>query len=316
MDIKLNWKDFVAVVRKPKSGADEVRAKLALIDIDAMESRASELEAKRRALLGSGEDSDIDAIEAEIVKANRDIERATAIQEDLQKRLAAIEAEQTRADREKLYAQAAALSTPKRVAEIEQRYEALGKAAVDLIREIAEAEIAINAANANLPDDATRLPSFELIMRGLPGEPEQRGKSKLLPMTWYYTKDAEGWGKVEAQYVDRIVPKADGKTGKLPRGGGNDLDVELRQFREVEILVERGWAQPVPLAASIKLPAFHVGEADVWVPWGNTGFMCEIGQDASAILDRIETAKRERLRPAVDPRIDRNTRTILERVDV
>jgi len=316
MDIKLNWKDFVAVVRKPKSGADEVRAKLALIDIDAMESRASELEAKRRALLGSGEDSDIDAIEAEIVKANRDIERATAIQEDLQKRLAAIEAEQTRADREKLYAQAVALSTPKRVAEIEQRYEALGKAAVDLIRDIAEAEIAINAANANLPDNATRLPSFELIMRGIPGEPEQRGKSKLLPMAWYYTKDAEGWGKVEAQYVDRIAPKADGKTGKLLRGGGNDLDVELRQFREVEILVERGWARPAALAASIKLPAFRVGEADVWVPWGNTGYMSELGHDASNILDRIETVRRERLRPAVDPRIDRNTRTILERVDV
>ncbi|MCH4560348.1 hypothetical protein [Mesorhizobium jarvisii] len=314
MDIKLNWKDFVAVVRKQKSGADEVRAKLALIDIDAMESRASELEAKRRALLGSGEDSDIDAIEAEIVKANRDIERATAIQEDLQKRLAAIEAEQTRAGQEKAYSDVKARAA-KMAPEIEQRYAAIDRMFTEVLYDIQVIEQAITNVNANLPEDAPPLPSFELSMRGIPGEPEQRGKSSLRKSAWYYTKEAEGWGLVEDHLIAQIAPNPDRKTGKLARGYSGDLDVELRQYREVEILIERGWARPVPLAASVKLPAFRVGEVDVWAPF-NSGFSGEFGTNASIILDYMERLKQQRLRPPVDPRGDRSTRTVLERVDV
>ncbi|ESY92317.1 hypothetical protein [Mesorhizobium sp. LNHC229A00] len=317
MDIKLNWKDFVAVVRKQKSGADEVRAKLAQIDIDAMETRASELEAKRRALLGSGEDSDIDAIEAEIVKANRDIERAIAIQEELRERLATIEAEQTRAASMKAYDEARARSA-KLLSEIPKRWDSAANEVVDIIRDMLLGEQAISHVNANLPEGVAPLPSIELTMRGMPGEPEQRGKSNLRKPAWYYTKEAEGWGPVEEQFVAQITPNPDGKTGKLARSGGGysrNLDVELRQYREVEILVERGWARPVPLAASVKLPAFRVGEADVWAPF-NSGFSGEFGANASVILDHIERMNQQRLRPPADPRPDRSTRTVLERVDV
>ncbi|UCI17873.1 hypothetical protein FJ970_22600 [Mesorhizobium sp. B2-1-8] len=279
-------------------------------DVPAAEALVDELENRRRSLLVTGDDGELDAIDAKIVEANRNVERLCAGRDKMTGRLAEIEAAADQAQKIKAYRDAAAM-----VANMGPEVEKLIRDGCDMVidglRKVHLVEQAINQANANLPDNEAHLPSFELTMRGIPGEPQQRGKSKIRDHEWHYTGNAEGWGAVEAQFVGNVTPIGDGKTGKLNRSGST-FDVELRRYREVEVLIERGWARPVPLALSLRLPAFRVGEADIWAPF-NPGFG-DLGSNPAAILDHIDRLKQERLRPAMDPRPDRSTKTVLELV--
>jgi chromosome segregation ATPase len=83
----LNIQTIVKSLRGQANTAEQLRQTLDQIDIEGLEAAAEKLEAERRGVLLDGSDKDVEAVEAKIATANRDIERAYAAKAELTKRL-------------------------------------------------------------------------------------------------------------------------------------------------------------------------------------------------------------------------------------
>lgn len=318
MDLTATFKALAGTLRKPKAAIDEVRRSLEAIDLAAAEQRASDLETKRKLLLATGEDADLDAIDEKIAHANRDVERLYALRDRLQEQLAAMEEEAGRANRIKAHEKAEDAASAL-MSEMPARYEKAALEIIAIVRDIARVEHLINGVNANLPEAFARLESVEQRMRGLPAEPEQVLSTKDLPPEWHYAGDLHGWGAVEPHFLDKIQKKADGKTGRLDRTSASwsrTVDVELRHFAKSEVREVRGRAQPISLAASITLPGWNIGAPNLWERTGNAGGMWgELGAGVELVLHCAEERTRHLRHPPVDPRPEPSVNTRLQRRD-
>ena len=141
----MNIQTIIKSMRGQAKTADQLRQALDQIDIEALEAAEERLEAERRLVLLVGSDKELDAIEAKIATANRDIERAYAAKVEFTKRLDEAAAAATEAELTERYSSAKAKADA--AAKMLKEYATIGRRFVDLIRAIAEADIAVDEAN-------------------------------------------------------------------------------------------------------------------------------------------------------------------------
>lgn len=152
--------------------ADQLRQTLDQIDIEGLEAAAEKLEAERRRVLLDGTDKELEAIEIKIAAANRDIERAYAAKAELEKRLEAAIAAATEAELAGIYNNAKAKADAA-ARLLRKEYPDLGRRFVELIRAVAEADVAVEEANKRLPAGAAALWPVEVMVRRRPGSEEK-----------------------------------------------------------------------------------------------------------------------------------------------
>ncbi|RWN44769.1 MAG: hypothetical protein EOR96_00025 [Mesorhizobium sp.] len=316
----MDLKSLLSTIRKPKTGRQEIEAALAKLDIDAAELAAEDLEAERRNLLVNGDDKDLAAIEERITAANRVIERSIAMRRELERRLADISSEEIESERRQRFeaAKAATVEAGKALA----KYSGLARQIVDIIETVAAAEVAVEAANKQLPIGETSLRSAEHIARGLGGAPREIVSEERIEK-WFYTGAAASWGAVQEDHVSSIKSSDDGsiaetakavvfgrRTGELVvdirnEGQPRRYPVEKKTVLRTVFLEAQGADQVTPLAAAIRLPALPAGAADLWAPCGPDGLVTSIGQQCHRVVEAVAASRATSTQKPVDKRADR-----------
>ena len=290
----MELKSLLSLVRKPANARDEIVSALAAIDVAAAERQADALEIERRRVLVSGDDRDLAAIEEKIVAANRQIERSLAMREEFEARLDRLD--DTAAEQARKKAYDFALSERGRAEKALKRYPAVARQIVELLAEIATAELAIASANADLPAGAVSIGLAEMHLRGLPAD-EREIVSEESFAAWHYEA---GGGAVDQKDSGKIF-STDGRTGRLDLsrdGALRSYRVIKRDFVRQSINEGRPAYQPASLAASITLPGLLPGQPEIWFPYEG---------GAAEKLARIEDARGEWSVPSTDPRPPRNS---------
>jgi hypothetical protein len=153
-------KHLCELLKRKESSSAVLRKALAEIDVPAAERRVDELEAERRALLLSGTDREVQAIDDRIAAENRKVERLIVMRQELERRIA--DAEKLEAN-EALSAELAGV-VKKREATIRaivDGYPPLAAAIVEILEGIGETEEAIVNVNSKLhaagrPDESLK----------------------------------------------------------------------------------------------------------------------------------------------------------------
>jgi hypothetical protein len=137
------------LIRKPALSSAEMRVKLERLRAADPRPRGGELELRRRELLFSRSEKDVDRIEAEIAQNLCDTERYETAVAELEKQVTQAElAEQPAAlTSERDAAEAEAEATG---AELKREYPGLAKALVKLLTRLKSAEAAVIAVNGKL----------------------------------------------------------------------------------------------------------------------------------------------------------------------
>jgi chromosome segregation ATPase len=137
------------LLKKPAARSDELRK--ALSEISSAEARANveRLEAERRRLLLDGSDKDIRAVEENLASARRDLDRANAATEELQRRIAETEAKE---EADKAAAERKAIEDEAQAAAdaIRKEYPVLARKLVDLLERVKAADEAVKEFNQRL----------------------------------------------------------------------------------------------------------------------------------------------------------------------
>jgi hypothetical protein len=145
----MNISDMIKSVTSGKSDtrtAAELQTALAAIDITALEAGVTEIERRRRELLLTGSDEELNAITLELGKANLLAERAQALADALAKQL--IPAAMAREKGEAIEAGAVkARAARERLFSLYERADDAAKAVVKVVAEIEAARAQIREAN-------------------------------------------------------------------------------------------------------------------------------------------------------------------------
>lgn len=271
--------DVLKKLRTGKSSVAEITAALAEIDVDALEAASEALEAERRRVLLDGSDKDLEAIEAKITAADREVERAVAAKAELERRLEQATAAQSEGERIARYKAAKAKS--KQAADrVVKEYAAHAKGLADLIRALAEATVAVQAANADLPAGAEPLADPEFSARGLPGLP-RKVIAETEVVVWYHVSRDMIVPEIQWPKLDKI-DRDSGRTGILHLASGNDVwpgRYEKRKFIRREFVDPEPMVRPEPLS-TIKLPGLIAGDPSFWSDWRTS--------DARSIVAKFE----------------------------
>jgi hypothetical protein len=286
---------FAAVLTKLRSGnlsVAEIQSALASIDVEAMEAAAEQLEEDRRRVLVEGNDKDVDAVEAKITLANRDIERAIAAKAELERRLEKAASAETENARKARYKAAKAKS--KQAADRVKEYSVHAKAIADLIRLLAEATVAVQAANADLPAGAEPLLDPEFAARGLPGLPAKTIAEEEVTL-WYRVGREEIVADVVAKKLDDM-DRHSGRNGVLNVASGNEVwpgRYETRKFIRREFVDEERWVAPEPLS-KISLPGLVADDLPFWDNFNVS--------DARSVVARFDQLSQQKPTPREDQR--------------
>jgi hypothetical protein len=252
------------VLRRPQNSAADLGTALA-------DARRAETEAK------TAVDKQAEAVKANFLddaaKRERDrteLERlrlaasdAEAIRGALEERYVAALASDEDARRQVVYAAAQAKANAAAAA-LSKAYPRLANSMVAMLKDLAEAQLAVTAANAELPTGALPIIDPEMEARGVPGQPRE-----IVSDT-----EVELWGRfdmltpVDEQFQSEIYSlDRDGQ----PSGWGRraeDLEpcFRLRRFRKVVYREHVNGDYPSPLAAALRLPSPRGGG----MLWGNS----------------------------------------------
>jgi hypothetical protein len=271
--------EISAALEAARSTAAEADAAVAAADKAYRAALLTETSAALRSLVDQQVDQKIVADQARA--------RAAKLEADLEKALAA-EAEDGRATR---YAEAKALADTARE-KLWQDYPAAAASIREILRAIAEADIAITAVNEDLPAGATRLEKPEDARSTRYEFKEEIERDEVL--LWA----AEGaprtpisdelQGKVALSQSRR---KGGPVEGWLPSDSGGGIGCVRGLFERVKFLPDRsGWTAN-SLANAIALPGLEAGDGDYWKP---------VNLDASYVLRELD--KPQRKRPPYTPR--------------
>lgn len=145
--------DVLGFLRKPATGSEALRAKLAEIveAIPQAEAEAARLAAERAGKLLSADDREIERIEKAGADARRSLDRLHAARDELARRLAIAEADEARAalDAERAEAEKIAVAI---AGKVKDRYPKIGRELASLILELEAAEAAVARVNVKLAD--------------------------------------------------------------------------------------------------------------------------------------------------------------------
>jgi len=253
---------FTALLKKlrsSKTSSDEIKGALSMIDIGQLEAAAEKLDAERRRVLLDGDDKELADIESRIATANRDIERAIATKEELERRLADAVVAEEDGERRSRY-RAAKVKGEQAAAEVARKYPGYAKGIAELIRILAEAAAEVQLANENLPSGVEPLPDPEFSVRGLPGLPRKIISEREVTR-WYYVNNESVapeaiWAALDREDTER--------RGVVQRYGiASPQRYEKRRFILREYLDAERMIRPDRLA-SINLPPLVAGDAPYW----------------------------------------------------
>lgn len=246
------------LMKKPAPGLlalekAEVDAQAAL---DAATERLAALEANRTDAILSGDDART-AHRAALQTARDDIEDGRAALAAIQARLS--QEREVAAEAARVAAYNTALAKRDEVAAlILEKYPQLAGGLVDLIRLSAEADLAIEAANDDLPAGAEPLDKAEWLARSMPGTPRKLISEKKVQL----------WCRPDTKYpTDIQVGIKEGRNGRgISKTSGLPFDRHT--------FIERRWerARYVELGeklSGLDLPGLVGGEPAFWEssPW-------------------------------------------------
>lgn len=254
--------EITAALEAARTATDEADAAVATAEKAYRAALLTETPAALRALVDEQVDQKIVADQARA--------RAAKLEADLESALAA-EAEDGRAKR---YAEAKALAD----AAHEKLWSEYPKAAAsirDLLRAIAEADIAVAAANEDLPAGAERLDKPEEA-RGTRYEfREEIGEDRVLLWAGEGAPGTPLNEELQGQVVANTTSRRGGPPeGTLRRDNGSYLKCVRGLFIRRKFLPDRSGWHIGSLASAISLPAAEAGDSDFWEPTeGGAGYV-------------------------------------------
>lgn len=269
MGAKKDIASLLGVAKNTALSADDLRQALDPAKADA-EAKASDVAAAEAAYQTSLVDPDEAATEkADAIRtaARRSSDRAGALVEAIETRLADAMAREVETARQERY-DAAKAASEKAAADLMRIYPKAATQIRDAFLALARADAAVQAANQDLPDGAIPL----------------HGGERQLVLT--PTKDREDISAEDVElwciggYRDRVldddqqrkVRNIKGDTGLFDwPGGSSNLDVGRRKFRRETYLpmITNQWVKS-PLAVTV-LPNLNTSAPDIWNANGCSG---------------------------------------------
>jgi hypothetical protein len=227
--------------------------------LEAARRRLSDLEAKRATVLLEA-DGKRSAWRAELNDARDAVEDAELLLGELRTRhLAAVEGEAEAARRERY--DAARAKADAAVATLRREYPAAARAITAVLKELAEAEAAVDVVNGDLPVGAERLRSPESIVRTKAGRPDQIIADDVV---WLWCGE-HAIGPLADEKQGLVKPDRDNpRRGTLPLGRGDHLDVVARPYRRTRSVRGTGATILPDLAKEVVLPPLEPGGRPFW----------------------------------------------------
>ncbi|MDG4902777.1 MULTISPECIES: hypothetical protein [unclassified Mesorhizobium] len=244
-----------------KSVADLERA-LAQIDIPRLEADAEKLEDDRRQTLLDGSDKDVEAVERKIEVANREVERAYAAKAELERRIEQarnVEAEQVKVARY----EAAKSQADAAAKELRKAYPEIGKRFASLLKVLAEASLAVEEVNRNLPDGATPLQDPEVAVRAKLGEPEKTISEETVDV-WCYSNARDIQVLPEDEQVELNAKYRGSNQGVISSGSAGGFTTVTRRRLIRRTCVPRTTNVLPSRLTAVALPGLKVGDPAFW----------------------------------------------------
>ncbi|CDX39196.1 hypothetical protein MPLA_290070 [Mesorhizobium sp. ORS 3359] len=261
----MNMQAILKSMRGQPKTVEQLQATLDALDIEGLEAAAENLEVERRRVLLDGTDKDLEAIEAKIASANRDIERAYAAKTELTKRLEAAKAAATESELRARY-DAAKAKADAAGQKLQREYPELAKRLVSLIRTLAEADVAVEEANRQLPADAPPLLPAEIVVRRRPGTNEKIISEKEVSL-WCHANSWDLFAENRQAEADAREKEHAANWNGLPPDGIIHVNgghrVQKRRFLRRTYIPSSGAIPHSPLA-SIELPGLVGGDPPFW----------------------------------------------------
>lgn len=176
--------------------------------------------------------------------------RAAALVDALRERLAAAEDRETEVARVEKY-EAARRQADDAAAALREMYPHLAGGLVDLLRGVAEAELAVADANDDLPRGADRLPGVEARVRDVPGSARELIGEQVVEL---WCRPGE---RMPGTLDQSRVQVGHGEAGYIRPPSGPVVNVVRRQY------IERRYAESAPgnfaysLAVTLNLPGLR-----------------------------------------------------------
>lgn len=235
----------------------------AAAEVAAAEAAVAAAEAAYTAGLLEANPADMRALDDNRRAAAIRVDQARAFLAALETRLA--EAQDREAERGKAERYAAARAQADAAADtLRDMYPQLAVALVDVLRSVAEAEVAVKAANADLPRGAAPLLPVESRVRDLPGRPEEIVSEA--EVTRFCRKGVQMPGGLDQSAVSRV----NGGHWFIQHTNAQNEYVAERAFIEQSYLPKDPGKSADGLAARLNLPGLRAGDAPFWKPPGDT----------------------------------------------
>lgn len=282
--------------KSPASADLAAAAAQARAEAEAAGADVDRLAAERRRILLDGTDDALAKHDEAAAGAARRRDRAGALAEELERKTA--EAAQRETDEGRLAAYAAAKTRGEAAAKLlTKEYPEIARRAVALLRELAEAEAAIVAANTALPAGVEPLPSPEHAVRSRAGLPRKELSEREVDL-WCLAGHAD---PVADEYQRAVARNPDG-SGYRSTAGGSDR-YERRRFTRTEHHPAVAGITKDRLATKLALPALQAGDPDGWRPFGD---YATTPADVLARLDELaaEGGQRRAAEPPREVRVE------------
>jgi len=142
------------------------------------------------------------------------------------------------------------------VAALSKSYPKACQDLVGVLKTLAEAQLAVAAANAELPIGAIPIPDPEFAVRSVPDRPREVVSEEVLELWSRADQDTP----LPAEFHHEVYATAPG-WGRRP--GDLEAAFRRRRFRRLEVLEAVPGSYPVPLAVSLRLPGVR-GDGFMW----------------------------------------------------
>ncbi len=247
-----------------KSGLSSQELETALADarsaVGVAEQELTKADAAYRAGLLEATEPALQKILDQKQAATVQRDRAKALVEALETKLATVRGEEAQAQKTAVY-DAARAKLDAAAKRLRDEYAKHATAIATIIRECAEADAAVSQANADLPADGDPLLIVEALVRDQPALPRKVIKEKTVSL-WTYVST----GHILSSDLQAQVRSTGNDTGVLHNEGvtHSTSQVIRRKYRQVEFLGETSANAAERLATSVRLPGVVYGEPAIW----------------------------------------------------
>lgn len=202
---------------------------------------------------------DVDQINAKTAKLEKQLEKATAAEAEDGRRAA--------------YARAKELSEAASK-KLQREYPKAAEGIRDILKCIAEADMAVVEANADLPEGVARLEGPEADRSTPTRYREERGQAVVDVWVACGDRSSPLPDSMQRQVRPEERPRRGDNTlyGRVQTASGNWLEVEKRRFTRVEYLPHESARAITSLAASLNLPALYAGESPFWEAYNHAPY--------------------------------------------